>query len=235
MSAPRPPAIAGVTLDATGTLFAARGLGAEYAAVLARHGIELDPGELDRRVAEVWSELSCRADPRRDRFAAHPGGALGFWRAALDRLSALAGAPRASAFAAAELYERFAGAAPWRRFDDVEPALAGLRTLGLRIGVVANWDERLPRLLAALGFGDRFDAVVYSQAVGVEKPHPAIFAAAERALGLTAAQILHVGDRRLEDVEGAHGAGWRALLVARDGGGDLESLAELPTRVAALA
>lgn len=235
MNEPPRPALAGVTLDATGTLFVARDLGAEYATVLARHGIELDAAELDRRVQEVWSELSCRADPRHDRFAAHPGGARGFWRAALDRLCALAGAPRASAFAAAELYERFAGAGPWRLFDDVEPALDELRARGLRVGVIANWDERLPRLLAALGLGDRFDAVVHSQAAGVEKPHPEIFAAAERALALSAERMLHVGDRRLEDVEGAIGAGWRALLLDRAGAGDLTSLAELPERLDALA
>ena len=227
--------IEGIGLDATGTLFEIVDLGGEYARVLARHGVELDPRELARLVPEVWREFACTADPARDRFASHPGGARGFWRDVLDRLLARAGAAPASPFAAAELFERFAGAGPWRLFDDVAPALARLRTAGLRLAVVSNWDERLPRLVAALGLESSFDAVVFSSAVGFEKPHPAIFAAASDALGVAPARLLHVGDRRLEDVEGARGAGWRALLLDRAGGGDLASLAELPDRVAALA
>jgi ribonucleotide monophosphatase NagD (HAD superfamily) len=54
---------------------------------------------------------------------------------------------------------------------------------------------------------------------------------------LTAAQILHVGDRRLEDLEGAQSAGFAALLLARgaDQAGDLDSLAEITGRLASLA
>lgn len=230
----RPPReIAGVGLDATGTLFEPRDLGGEYARVLARHGIELEPARLARLVPEVWRELACLADPRRDRFLAHPGGARGFWRDVLDRLLERADAPPASPFAAAELYERFAEAGAWRVFPDVVPALERLRGAGLRLAVISNWDQRLPRLLEALDLAARFDAVVVSSAVGVEKPHPAIFAAAAERLGADPERLLHVGDRRLEDVEGALGAGWRALLLDRRGGGDLADLAGLAERLGA--
>jgi FMN phosphatase YigB (HAD superfamily) len=39
---------------------------------------------------------------------------------------------------------------------------------------------------------------------------------------------VHVGDSPEADVDGARAAGVRPLLLARDGGGDLRSLAELP-------
>jgi len=226
--------IRAVGLDATGTLFRPRDVGGEYAHVLARHGIEIEPSRLAELFPEVWRELACSADPAHDRFLAHPGGARGYWRDLLDRVCARAGAPRPSAFAAAELFERFAQGEPWELFDDVAPALERLREAGLRLVLISNWDERLPRVLDALGLAPRLDAVVFSAEVGVEKPHPAIFAAATRAAGATPAESVHVGDRRLEDREGAQAAGWHGLLLDRAGGGDLASLAELPERLSGL-
>lgn len=227
--------IAAVTLDANHTLFEAADLGGEYARVLARHGVALAAGDAAAAIAVAWSEFTCAADPARDRFAAHPGGARGFWRRFVERVCALAGAPAPSPFAAAELFERFAGAGPYRVFADVEPALAALGGRGVRLAVISNWDERLPRLLGELGLASRFETVVVSAEVGWEKPRPEIFAAALERLALPAAAVLHVGDRGLEDVEGARGAGLHALRLDRGGGGDLASLGELADRLAAFA
>ena len=217
-----------VTLDFTRTLVHTPDPGGVYARVLARHGVELPAGELERLVPVVWRELGCAARPDHDRFAAHPGGARGFWRHFVARVVELAGGPPPSPFAAAELFEVFATPAPWQVYGDVRPALAALRGAGLRLAVVSNWDERLPRLLAALGLAGHFEAVVVSAEVGVEKPHPRIFEAALERLGLAADEVVHVGDHEVEDVEGARAVGLRALRLAREGGGDLSSLEELP-------
>jgi putative hydrolase of the HAD superfamily len=225
-------AVAAVLLDATRTLFAAPDLGGEYARVLARHGVELAADELGRLAPLVWQELACSAPPLADRFGAAPGGSRGFWQRFVERVVELAGGPRPSRFAVAELYERFATAAPYRLYPEVEAALDELAAAGLRLAVVSNWDERLPRVLAALGLARRFAAVVISSEIGVEKPHPAIFGAALRRLGVAATAAVHVGDSRIEDVEGARAAGLAALHLARDGGGDLASLAELAAALA---
>lgn len=227
--------IRAVTLDATGTLFTPRDAGATYARVLGRHGVGLDAAAADRLLPEVWRELACSARPERDRFAAHPDGAKGFWRDVVERVCLLAGSAPPPPFAVAELFETFARAEAWRLYPEVEATLDALAARGLALAVVSNWDERLPRLLERLGLAPRFAAVVVSHLVGVEKPHPAIFAAALERLGVGATECVHVGDRRLEDVEGAQAAGLHALWLARAGGGDLRSLAELPERLAALA
>ncbi len=74
--------------------------------------------------------------------------------------------------------------------------------------------------------------VVYSQQIGAEKPHRRIFEAALERLDLPAVRVLHVGDRRRHDVEGARAVGMRALHLDREGGdGDLSSLGELPSRI----
>jgi len=229
--------IEAISFDATGTLFAARDLGGDYSRILARHGIDLAPAELRGAIVEAWRELGCVADPAHDRFARHPRGARGFWRDVLDRVCALAGVERPSAFAAAELFDHFGRGEAWRLYDDTLPALDALAEAGLRLVVASNWDERLPGVIDALGVGDRFDSVVYSSAVGFEKPHPNLFATVARRLDLPPERILHVGDRRLEDLEGAQSAGFAALLLARGGDdeGDLASLGEITGRLAGLA
>jgi len=208
--------IRAVSLDATGTLFGPRDLAADYVRILGRHGVQLERARLAELLPEVWREFGCTADPARDRFASHPGGSRGFWRDVVGRVVALAGLPAISPFAVAELYEHFARAEAWRVYDDVGPALERLEAAGLRLAVTSNWDERLPRVLAALGLADRFATLVVSAEIGVEKPHPRIFAATAERLALDAGEILHVGDRWLEDVEGASAAGMPALWLRRD-------------------
>lgn len=227
--------IRAVTLDATGTLFTPRDVGATYARVLGRHGVEIDPAAVATLLPEVWREFACAARPERDRFASHPEGAKGFWSDVVARVCLRAGSAPPPPFAVAELFETFARAEAWRLYPEVDEALDALAARGLRLAVVSNWDERLPRLIERLGLASRFAAIVVSQQVGVEKPHAAIFRAALDRLGVAAGEAVHVGDRRLEDVEGAEAAGLRALWLARGGGGDLRSLAELPERIAALA
>jgi putative hydrolase of the HAD superfamily len=112
----------------------------------------------------------------------------------------------------------------FRAFDDAAPGLAELRELGLRLVCISNWDYALPQVLVRCGLGHALDGVVTSAEAGARKPDPAIF---ERGLSLATAgpeEAVHVGDSPAEDIEGARAAGVRALLIRRDGGGDIESL-----------
>src|SRR3954454_8211573 len=85
--------------------------------------------------------------------------------------------------------------------------LEALRERGLKTAVVANaWPEPgrvLRRDLAELGISDRLDAAVFSTDVGVRKPDPRIFLHAVETLGVDPLDALFVGDRLVEDVQGA--------------------------------
>ncbi len=102
----------------------------------------------------------------------------------------------------------------------VEPLLGRLAAR-YRLGLLSNWPlgVTIDRYLEAAGWDRHLAAVVVSQREGVIKPHPAIFRAAEAALGLEPAdrpRILHVGDDWGADVVGAKRAGWlAAYLTAR--------------------
>lgn len=217
-----------VTFDVTHTLLACPSLGKQYADVLARHGIEVAAADIEAAIPLVWQELACAASPAHDRFVNHAQGARGFWRHFVERTCELVDAPRPSAFAAAELFDRFAQAEAWVVAPGTHEMLAGLRQRGLKLGVISNWDQRLPLLLERLELADLFDTFAISAIVGAEKPHPRIFESALATLGVPAERALHVGDSRLDDVEGAQGVGMRALLLSPGGDGDLRALCELP-------
>lgn len=115
----------------------------------------------------------------------------------------------------------------FRAFEDARPALDELRSAGLRLVCVSNWDISLPEVLERCGLEGSIDGVVTSAGTGSKKPDPAIFAAALEIAGCSADEAVHVGDTVAEDVAGADAAGIRALHLDRAGGGDITSLAEV--------
>jgi putative hydrolase of the HAD superfamily len=206
-----------VTLDAGGTLFAvAEPVGRTYARLAARHGLGVAADRLERAF-----DAAFRATPP----LAFPGASparladreRAWWHALVRRAFGAAAAHASFDACFAELFAHYGRAAAWRVFPEVPDALAALRARGLRLAVVSNFDGRLPGLLAALGLGALFDAVVYSSRAGAAKPAPAIFAAALAALGEAPDAVVHVGDGVEADVGGARAAGLRAVLVDRAG------------------
>lgn len=221
--------IRAVTFDITHTLIHVPRLGEIYAGVLGRHGIAIDPERARSLVVQVWQELACSADPARDRFTSHPEGARGWWKRLLERMCEHLGVPPPTPFAAAELFHRFASGEAYEVYPEVPGVLAALREQGVRLGVVSNWDDRLPKVLEELGLARFLDAMSWSAKVGAEKPDRRIFLHALEDLGAKPGEALHVGDGRLEDVEGAVAVGMRALHLTRNtGGGDLRDLSSLP-------
>jgi putative hydrolase of the HAD superfamily len=228
-----------VTFDAGGTLFAvAEPVGRTYARVAARHGIRVAADEVERRFRAAFASAPPLAFPGASpaRLADHERA----WWNVVVRGALGPADPAALEAAFAELFAHYARGGAWRVFPEVPDALAGMRARGARIGVVSNFDARLGPLLAELGLAPLVDVTVFSTRAGAAKPDAAVFHAALGALRVPAAAAVHVGDGVREDVDGARGAGLRAVLVARTGPAPavgvpvIASLAELPAAVAAL-
>jgi putative hydrolase of the HAD superfamily len=115
----------------------------------------------------------------------------------------------------------------FRAFADSAPALKRLGGRGLKLVCVSNWDVSLEPVLERCGLLELLDGAISSAAAGASKPAPAIFTAALAIAGCAPAEALHVGDTPEEDVAGARAAGIEAVLLDRDGGGEVASLAEL--------
>jgi len=116
-------------------------------------------------------------------------------------------------------------------YPDAVPALTQLRSRGLKLVCVSNWDCSLGEVLERCGLAAHLDGAISSAEAGALKPDPAIFEAALTLAGCSADEAVHVGDTREEDVEGAEAAGIRALLLDREGGGDVASLEEVAQRL----
>ncbi len=97
--------------------------------------------------------------------------------------------------------------------DDVRPALARLRQLGLEMVVVSNANGRLRHLFDRLGLTDYFDLVLDSHEWAVEKPDPRLFQIALEQSGGAADTTAHVGDFYQIDVAGARLAGLREGIL----------------------
>ena len=95
---------------------------------------------------------------------------------------------------------------------DVRPALAALRSLGVRLVVVSNANGRLHHLFERLGMLDAFDYVFDSHWEGVEKPDPRYFSVALARAGAAPSATIHVGDLYHVDVVGARAAGITPVL-----------------------
>jgi len=105
-------------------------------------------------------------------------------------------------------------AASWDRVESSTPAaLEELASAGYRLGVISNSSGTLKEHLDRIGLSARFEVIVDSHEVGVEKPHPGIFRhALQRAGGILPDRALHIGDVYAIDVLGAASAGLHALL-----------------------
>lgn len=214
--------IRAVSFDVGGTLIAPfPSVGHVYAGVAAANGVAgLDAAELDRRFGEAWKKH------RPERYSKAE------WAAVVDATFAgLTNEPPSRTFFE-ELYARFTWTDCWKVFDDVLPTLVALRTRGLKLAVLSNWDERLRPLLDALELTPCFDACLISCEVGAAKPDGLIFAAAAEALDLKPKEIVHIGDSSREDVGGALVAGFHPLLIDRSqsaGNGRISDLRQILT------
>jgi putative hydrolase of the HAD superfamily len=145
------------------------------------------------------------------------------WRHYLGAyLEALAVPSHRRSHAGDRLRAAFEGAGSlWSRpTAGVRDALGRLAGAGLRLAVVSNAEGTVEARLAELaicqvgaGAGVPVEVVIDSHVVGVEKPDPAIFGFALRAMGLDPARCLYVGDSVRIDVAGARAAGLTPALV----------------------
>ncbi|HEY4309097.1 MAG TPA: HAD-IA family hydrolase [Pirellulales bacterium] len=118
-----------------------------------------------------------------------------------------------------DLWEHFARPEHWRLFDDAAPTWNALAEAGVTLGIASNFDDRLDGICAALAPLADCPHVFVSSRVGWRKPRPEFFATVADKLGLSASEILLVGDDLNNDYRAARAAGWQAVLIDRKGTG----------------
>lgn len=100
----------------------------------------------------------------------------------------------------------------------VATCVTALSDTGVALGIVCDVGFTPSRILKAFlgaqGLLERFDAVAFSDEVGVYKPDPAIFEHALAGMGVAPVEAAHVGDLRRTDVAGARALGMTTVRFA---------------------
>jgi putative hydrolase of the HAD superfamily len=104
----------------------------------------------------------------------------------------------------------------WARpFPDAAPTLQRLRGKGYRLGLLSNtwWAAEWHNAdLATHGLHHYLDELVYTSDLPHSKPHREVFRTVAERLGSAHEHCLMIGDRPVDDVSGALGAGMRGVL-----------------------
>lgn len=93
--------------------------------------------------------------------------------------------------------------------------LVALRTRGYRLAIVSNAIGQIETQLTQAGLASLFEFILDSHYLGVEKPHPEIFAIALNRSGVQPDEALFVGDLYSTDIGGAQNAGISGVLIDR--------------------
>ncbi len=211
--------------------------GTVYSRVLATLGSGLDAGLLDRCIRKTSAEMAADVPSGTDRFSRFAGGETEYWsrffRKVYRSATGCSAEQRLADRALALLWEAFGQPTAWQVYDDVVPTLEQLRRDGARLGVVSNWDSRLPRLLEILGLAQYFETIGVSYHEKMEKPNPKLFLRVLERIGGRPRETLHVGDVPELDLAGARAAGIDAVVLDRAGrlestSGTLPDLSGIP-------
>ncbi len=167
----------------------------------------------------------------------------------LQRLASVLGFPSAWIPGLAELVRMHSP-----RLSLFPDAAAALRTLRTRykLGCITDGWARVQRAkVAALGLESMLDAIVITDELGREfwKPHRRPFDVCCAALGVAAHEALYIGDHPERDLRGAIDAGLAFIRIRRPGAyfarqpsafvsgevaGEIESLLDVESRIAAI-
>jgi HAD superfamily hydrolase (TIGR01509 family) len=100
----------------------------------------------------------------------------------------------------------FADSIRFRPVPGATEALEQLRSAGLALACVSNWDASLASQLDRAGVGRYFAVVVSSAEAGAAKPEPEALTVALERLGVEPGRALHIGDTEADE-KGAAAAG----------------------------
>lgn len=205
-----------VFFDAAGTLMRpARPVGESYARVAGDYGMTVPSTEISARFRACFGAAPPLAFPVSERNGLQELERA-WWKGLVAKVFEPYGPfPRFEEYFT-ELFAYFAQAESWRLFPETRETLAALKSRGVKLAVVSNFDSRLIGILDGLGVAAKFESILLSSRVGYAKPAPEIFRYALERHQTHPDEALHVGDSVEKDAQGAQSAGIQAVLLDRN-------------------
>jgi len=181
--------------------------GEGYRVFCERYGMSVDPARFEDAVASAAPLLDGPVDA--------PYNAEIFVVYTRHIIERMGGRGECIDDCAREIYAEWAACQHFELYDEVPAALRTLADAGIRIGLISNTHRCLASFQSHFELQGLIAATVSSSEHGLMKPHPSIFSAALGLVGVPADEAVMVGDSVRQDVEGALGAGMRAILIHR--------------------
>ncbi|KAJ8915756.1 hypothetical protein NQ315_004568 [Exocentrus adspersus] len=206
-----------ITFDVTDTLLKFRSApGHQYGEIGALYGILCDRNSLSTNFKAHWRKMT----QEHPNFGLYSGLGWELWWRMLvkgtfkdsqinvddNKLEAVA----------SHLIEIYKTSICWQQGYGVLELLSYIRSKGIPMGIISNFDPRLSTTLVNTKLRHYFQFVLTSYEVGVEKPHSKIFEEgmkASKLKNLKPEECLHVGDKTLLDYIGARESGWHGVLI----------------------
>mmetsp|Transcript_9124 Transcript_9124/g.27455 ORF Transcript_9124/g.27455 Transcript_9124/m.27455 type:complete len:250 (-) Transcript_9124:288-1037(-) len=114
------------------------------------------------------------------------------------------------------LYREYGSIKSFKLFEDTVPFLKTAKDDGLMLGVISNQSERYSdEIFPQFKISQYFDFMVFGKHALAAKPSREIFQVAINAAGLKPNEMLHIGDDKQKDFDGALSSGMHALLLDR--------------------
>ena len=206
-----------ILLDAAGTLFdLAEPVGETYTRFARTAGFELDPATVEDNFRTAFQEL---APP--DYSTSLDGDELerNWWKTMVQRATQINEGEKFDSLYE-KLFLHYEKPSAWQLYPDTLPFLQAAQK-NYRLGVVSNFDQRLLTILAGLKLSPFFEIIISSSTARSQKPEALIFRIALEKLALTPHEVIHIGDSRRADFEGARASGLHAIHLDRKNGDTL--------------
>jgi len=205
-----------ILFDAAGTLIEpAHPVEEVYQRVFAKFGWEVEAADLRCSFRSTFGNLD---DPHFSYHADGDAAERAWWREVVRRTALAVGIePEGDDFdrCFGELFDHYAAGSAWSVFPEVTEVLDEIRSRGMKLAVVSNFDRRLHRVLAEQGLAECFDLVLTSADVSSRKPSPILLGEAMSRLGHAPGTTRLVGDSASADGGAAAAAGVEVYILDR--------------------
>lgn len=206
-----------ITFDVTDTLLKFRSApGHQYGEIAAKYGIVCDKNILSANFKAHWRKMN----QEHPNFGLYSGlGWEHWWKMIVKGTfgdSNLNLDKEKLDSVALHLIEIYKTSTCWQQCYGVSELLSYIRSRGIPIGIISNFDPRLSTTLVNTKIRHYFQFVLTSYEVGVEKPDPQIFQEAMKSSklkNLKPEECLHIGDKTSLDYLGARNSGWHGAVI----------------------
>lgn len=181
-----------------------------------RKGRTLESGELDKMMIDVWNYFD-----QRSKLFGHAPNPLEMYAMVIFRITGkLDGISMLEMHSLYADLERLFLTHPPYLFSDTKEVLEELKNRGRTLSILSNTSyikgSTITKALEIREISDLFKFQLYSDEVGYSKPHEKFFKKIEvylREDDIDNTEIIHVGDKELEDAQGAHDAGFDYFVI----------------------